>query len=66
MKKDIPGLRRLESMPSAKFFTHMIAYRQTISLVAKFAYEVTQIFEAATMHIPPLPLHWLTIPRRND
>ncbi|KAJ7905960.1 hypothetical protein B0H13DRAFT_1619982 [Mycena leptocephala] len=37
MKNDIPALPSLDSMPLAKFFTHMIAYRQTISLVAKFA-----------------------------
>jgi hypothetical protein len=66
MKKDVPGLLRFDSMLSAKFFTRMIACRQTISLVAKSAYKVTQIFEAAPMHIPPLPLHWLTLPWRND
>ncbi|KAJ7882321.1 hypothetical protein B0H13DRAFT_1890916 [Mycena leptocephala] len=31
-----------------------------LRMVAKFAYEVTQIFEAAPMHIPPLPLHCLS------
>ncbi|KAJ7604104.1 hypothetical protein DFH06DRAFT_1021390 [Mycena polygramma] len=66
MKKDLPRLPPLGSMPSAKFFTHMIAYRETISLVAKFAYEVTQLFEATPMYVPPLPLHWLMLPRRND
>ena len=65
-KKDIPGFLPLGSMPSADFVTHMIAYRNTLSLVSKYAYEVTLIYEATPMHIPPLPLHWLTLPRRND
>ncbi|KAJ7939072.1 hypothetical protein B0H13DRAFT_1587291 [Mycena leptocephala] len=66
MRKDIPRLPTIDSMPSVKFLTHLIAYRQTIALVAKFAYESTQVFEATPMFIPPLPLHWLTIPQRNN
>ncbi|KAJ7811978.1 hypothetical protein B0H13DRAFT_1666469, partial [Mycena leptocephala] len=52
MRNDLPGLPSLDSMPSAKFFTHMLAYRETIALVAKFAYKVTQVFEATPMFIP--------------
>ncbi|KAJ6475552.1 hypothetical protein C8R45DRAFT_834543 [Mycena sanguinolenta] len=66
MRNDLPGLPRPNSMLSPTFFTHMVSYRQTISLVAKFAYEVTQFFEATPIYVPPLPLHWLTLPRRND
>ncbi|KAJ7319364.1 hypothetical protein DFH08DRAFT_713826 [Mycena albidolilacea] len=66
MRNDLPGLPSLNSMPTARFFTHMIAYRETIGLVAKFAYEVTQFFEATPIFVPPLPLDWLTLPRRND
>ncbi|KAJ6483349.1 hypothetical protein C8R45DRAFT_830461 [Mycena sanguinolenta] len=66
MRNGLPGLPRPNSMSSARFFTHMISYRETISLVAKFAYEVTQLFEATSIYVPPLPLHCLTLPRRND
>ncbi|KAJ6495470.1 hypothetical protein C8R45DRAFT_824268, partial [Mycena sanguinolenta] len=66
MRNDLPGLPRPNSMPSTTFFTHMISYRQTISLMAKFAYEITQFFEATPIYVPPLPLHWLTLPRRNN
>jgi hypothetical protein len=66
MRKDLPGLPPLNSMPTAKFFTHMVAYRETISLVAKFAYEVTQLFQATPIYVPPLPLHWLTLPHQNN
>jgi hypothetical protein len=52
MRNDLPGLPSLDSMPSAKFFTHMLAYRETIALIAKFAYEVAQVFEATPMFIP--------------
>ncbi|KAJ7488948.1 hypothetical protein FB451DRAFT_955813, partial [Mycena latifolia] len=51
MRSDLPGLPLENSMPTARFFTHMIAYRETISLVAKFAYEVTQFLEATPIYV---------------
>jgi hypothetical protein len=44
MRNALPGLPPPNSMPTTRLFTHMIAYSETISLVAKFAYEVTQFF----------------------
>ncbi|KAJ7702820.1 hypothetical protein B0H17DRAFT_1043081, partial [Mycena rosella] len=63
MNNDIRGLPSLNSMSAVDFFTLMISYRHTISLVAKYAFRVTEIFEATPMHIPPLPLHWLIQPQ---
>ncbi|KAJ7214152.1 hypothetical protein C8J57DRAFT_987143, partial [Mycena rebaudengoi] len=51
MRSDLPGLPPLNSMPTARFFAHMIAYRETISLVAKFAYEVTQFLEPTPIYV---------------
>ena len=62
IKNDIRGLQSL----AVDFFTLMVSYRHTISLVAKYAFRVTEIFEATPMHIPPLPLHWLIQPQVTD
>ncbi|KAJ7736021.1 hypothetical protein DFH07DRAFT_753607, partial [Mycena maculata] len=66
MRNDVPDLPLLNLMPSVEFFRNMIAYRKTISLVAKFAYEVTEIYETTPMYIPPLPTRWLVLPQHND
>jgi hypothetical protein len=66
MNTDIRGLPSLNSMSAVDYFTLMISYRQTISLVAKYAFRVTEFFEATPMHIPPLPLHWLIQPQVTD
>ncbi|KAJ7018977.1 hypothetical protein C8F04DRAFT_976280, partial [Mycena alexandri] len=66
MRRDVSGLPEMDTMPPARYLTHLIAYRDTISLVAKFAYKVVQIFEATPMYIPPLPLHWLMLPRHKN
>ncbi|KAF8211814.1 hypothetical protein K438DRAFT_1569073, partial [Mycena galopus ATCC 62051] len=66
MNKDIRKLPALNSMPVVEFLKLMISYRQTIALVSKFAYEVTQIYYATPKHIPPLPVHWLIQPPQPD
>jgi hypothetical protein len=44
MNNNIKRLPALNSMPALEFFTLMISYRHTISLVAKYAFGVTEIF----------------------
>ncbi|KAJ7673569.1 hypothetical protein B0H14DRAFT_2171449, partial [Mycena olivaceomarginata] len=51
MNNDIKRLPALNSMPVLEFFTRMISYRHTISLVAKYAFGVTEIFESTPMLI---------------
>ncbi|CAK5263408.1 unnamed protein product [Mycena citricolor] len=58
-KLDVPATPPLESMPEIEFLKRMLFHRETIGLVAKFAYEVMAIFESKPMHQPASPLHWL-------
>ncbi|CAK5267463.1 unnamed protein product [Mycena citricolor] len=58
-KLDVPAMPPLESMPEIEFLRRMLFHRETIGLVAKFAYEVMAIFESKPMHQPASPLHWL-------
>ncbi|KAJ7192169.1 hypothetical protein GGX14DRAFT_380326, partial [Mycena pura] len=57
MNRDIKRLPAPNSMPALEFFTLMISYRHTISLVAKYVFGVTEIFESTPMLISALPLH---------
>ncbi|KAJ7203348.1 hypothetical protein GGX14DRAFT_369705, partial [Mycena pura] len=66
MNNDIKRLPALNSMPALEFFTLMISYRHTISLVAKYAFGVTEIFESTPMLSPALPLHWMTQSQNTD
>ncbi|KAJ7309309.1 hypothetical protein DFH08DRAFT_1049982 [Mycena albidolilacea] len=66
MNNDIKRLPALNSMPVLEFFTRMISYRHTISLVAKYAFGVKEIFESTPMLIPALPLQWMIQSQSTD
>lgn len=62
-KDNSPFLPDRGSMQSAEYLRRVLSIRSTVNLLAKFAYDVVEIYKGTKMRVPSLPLYWLIRPQ---